>query len=81
MLSVYCISIFYAVSFNPHDLVGERYYYEFFFVFSFLKHQSIVNVQCYMLQMYSIVIHSFESLHSIYSQYKVLAIFPMLYML
>ena len=44
---------------SPHDLVGERYYYDFFFFFSFLKHQSIVDVQCYMLQMYSIVIHNF----------------------
>ena len=39
----------------------------------------MVAVQYYMLQVYNTVIHNFQRLYSIYSYYKIWALFPLLY--
>ena len=44
-----------------------------------LNNSNIAGVQCYMLQVYNIAIHSLYTLFSIYTYYRILAISPMLY--
>ena len=51
----------------------------FFSIPVFFLNCGIVDVQYNMFQVYNIVIHSSETLYSIYSHYKMLAIFLLLY--
>ena len=47
--------------------------------FLFFVFLNIVDLQYYMCQVCNIVVHNFQRLYSIYSYYKILAIFPVLY--